>query len=351
MKNIVFLLSALIIYSGSVFTQTLADILEDKSQENITSTATSPKIYDLTPYPKDRHNIAVNADFLYWGVELDGLNYAISNSAKNSVKQFNFSYAPGFRLGISSLFPQQNNWVVRFEYTYIHSNQSKNIGYGLSPVFNVGHLFENNALNETARSIQAKFDQTFNNLDITLGKFIQPSQWIVFNPYIGIDSAYIDNHFKVNYFSVFGPSFQEPTDLSVNMTTYYWAVGLKGGFNSFWHFNQNFSLISNFGLSILSSHFDVTRKDYTALASTPSQKSQRANVNSSFYTSTTALNLLLGFCYQTRLKSDSYFLSLSCGWEALIWFNMNQNISFNQPNSAANNLYIQGLTIKAQIAF
>ncbi len=344
------------LFSSALFSENLSELQDKRDKHSVEEETQLPPVYDLMPFPTRGVNIGLSADFLYWGMRLNNLDYAVSSSSalpageKGTTKSFDFSYNPGFRVGINTVFPQ-NLWVVNFEYTRIHQNDTKNEGYGFSPTFNVGNLFGNSLANITANSIEAQFKQTYNNLDITLGRYIQLSNWTLFKPYIGIEGAYIDYDYNVGYLSSFGAPLVTATDLFVHMTNYYWAAGLKVGFDSLWHFTKSFSLIGNLGISGLSSHFSLRRKDSTASPDDPANKTLVTDIQSTIDNGTFVLDFLLGLRYEIWSKQETWHFSLSAGWEQVIWFDISEQIFFNQPNSSNGGLDMQGLTVKAMINF
>lgn len=351
MKNKYILLLALSI-SSLIFGHELQELQENKEDSSEISSEQKSVKPSLLPFPQNAScHIGIGLDFLYWGIQLDGFDYAISSANNQSVTEgFGTSYNPGFKVGLQAVFPQ-NLWIVDFEYTYIHQNDTQTNGFGYSPLYNVGNLLGSRLREVTANSINAEFIQTFNNLDITLGKYLQFSKWTLFKPYIGIQGAYIDYKYLVNYYDCFGPSLDDPTNLFVNMRNYYWAAGIKLGFDSIWHITKSFSIVGDLGLSGLSANFNIKRKDYFSTTTNPEDKIQNVDVNSKIDSGTFVLDVLLGLRYELWSKDQNLHFSLTAGWEAQNWYNLSQQIYLNETQSSSGSLSMQGLTLKASLNF
>ncbi len=345
--NKVYLTIAVFLSCLQSFSGELEQLQEKSPSQKNKIFETTEDFASLKFYPNDATYIGASLDYLYWGIKLEGSTYAVS-SKDQSQQSFGYDYRSGFRVGVSSIFPDFNNFVVDFVYTYINDRESKTLGSGFRPSFNVGSQFSSEELSTiSAASTYSAFKLDFNNLDITLGKYLSFGQWTYFKLYLGLQGAYIENSLDADYSNCSGSAITDGTDLFVDNDTYYWALGIKAGLDSIWYFTKQFGLIGNINISGLASHFSNRRKDSSFYSETTSL----ADMQDRFYSSTFALDLSLGLRYDHRFKSDKVHAYLSASWEVMIWFDLNRSITFPEESSSSDDLNMQGLTLRAGLNF
>lgn len=323
---------------------------ELESLQKDSSLAKAPQdreIFQQAPYPEKGVGIGIGADFLYFGIQMGGENFATGN---HQTENIGFDYNPGLRATIETVLPN-NLWTCDFTFMYIHSDKSSALGSGYSPTMNVGNLIGPTLTNVQANSIDSQYKQNFYTLDILLGKYLPVSNSLNIKPYVGFASGYIDNMFSVSYNNCFGDPLIEATNLFTDQTLYYFALGLKAGATSRWFFVRNFALMADLNISALSSHFDERRKDSSSSQQTPNSKTLLSNLQNEFYSSTFSLDLFVGLSYWKVFDEKQKSLNLAIGWEQMIWFNMNKQINLNNESAFQGDLTLQGLTIKALFNF
>ncbi len=331
--------------------------------DDLTAEARRPIYSDITPLAGPVvHNWAeffVTADFIYWKAEMDGLNYAqegnysfgkasLPHSAHSGqTKNVDFGFEPGFKAGIGVDF-RHDGWYLGANYTWLEHFTAHGSAHN-DPDHRgqlVGTFFTTlNTISPVTPVIleeaHAKWKLRFNAVDLELGRSFYISRYLVLKPYVGLKYAWLDQKYRVFY-----DVFQSTTTLTIHEKQDYWGLGLRGGFNTEWHFTRNWSIYGNLAISELYGQFEVTRKDIEG-GTTPGIA---LFVRNNFHTIKPVLEMALGVRYETFFSDDRYQLFFQAGWEEQMWFDQNQFID-NGFRGSRGDLVFQGLDIKAGFSF
>lgn len=292
------------------------------------------------PYAKDGDRIFFTGDFLYWSSQVDNLQFARSKNT-GSTKCIHSSWAPGFRVGVGSILPH-DNWEIFFEYTRIQNKNTAHAGSNYYPLWNIAGLLGAYPSSFTTHSSKASKAQTFNDLNITLGRTFIPSRSTLFYPFVGIKGTYDTQHYNVAYEQVSsGGALLKEANLSMKTHQRFWGVGILGGVNSEWLMIKYLSLFGHFYLAGVSSHFNTSRKDFLSYTDSSDHEETLVSTGNNHSTLQAMFDLELGVKTDLWFKEDSYHFSLQAGWEFQTWLHQCQS----------QNLSFQGLTLKARLDF
>ncbi len=317
----------------------------------------------------------MTADFIYWRTTYDGMGYALSGIAhpdpvisrpaltsftgKGFIKFPDFDFQPGFKLGAGLKFAH-DGWDLYANYTWLNPGTTKATA---KETDEQGMLFSTQAdfVIGGPEILRAKnhFRQSFNTLDLELGRNFFLSRFMSLRPYFGLKLSRIHQHQRTNY---------TPTDLSSSdagttftITTLiekrnikFWGIGIRGGISPVWYFMKGFGLYGNLALSGMWSYYKtLVNSQYDATIATATTTSfQRGtvaqNTIGSSHTITPVIELGLGLTYTFTCCND-YAFTFSGGWEEQIWINFAGNDFFG--NFSNGNMTLQGLTVKAGVEF
>lgn len=348
LSSLVFILFCLPL-TGEIIS--LDDLINGKSHENEVSLPIGPMV-------KNGCDLFLTADFLYFGVNQTGLSFARSgiattsgaNATQGTTKNISTAWDPGFRVGVGAILPH-DSWQVSFEYTWLHSKKSNQAGDGFFPLWNVGGFMRSNNQDFAATQSQASFKQTFNNLDITLGKYLKTSEKLMIMPFMGIRGTYYDQDYDVRYDGVLAHGLLlQDSNLLMKIDQYYWGIGLVGGMNTDWKISSHFSIFGNLLIAGLSSHFNSQRKDYITSLET-NTTSRVVNTSAKFYTVVPAFDLQLGLKCDYHFKQMRYHLGAEIGYEAMVYLDQNHYISLINSASNSGNLSFNGLKVRLRFDF
>ena len=113
-----------------------------------------------------------------------------------------------------------------------------------------------------------------------------------------------------------------------------------------WHLTRNFGLYGDVAVTALWSSFhNNTNHNVTISAETTNTPDKKRTI-----TIMPVLEFGLGAMYTMLFNNDACQLLVKAGWEEQVWVNYNHN-SINGTWNTTGNLSLQGLTLKAGLAF
>ncbi|MBS0653873.1 MAG: hypothetical protein JSR39_10175, partial [Verrucomicrobia bacterium] len=297
--------------------------------------------------PKVPHgvNVFLTADFIYWRPTVDNYQFAASGIAivgadgvtpvpphkRGETKNPGFEFQPGFKVGAGLKFAH-DGWDVYTNYTWLNpetfkATQSSSSGDMVGPS-------DPYYGSPTLSKVKDRFQQTFNVIDLELGRQFFLSKYLTLRPYLGLKSAWI-NQSQHNFLTVFNNdtnglginSFLVPNGETITMLIQKqkvesWGIGIRAGIAPIWYFMKDFGLYSNLALSgmwtsyvsHLKTSFKGTITDFNTGVVSP-VSGVTADIGHSFHSVTPVIELGLGLSYIAFFHHDAYALTLSAGWE------------------------------------
>lgn len=309
----------------------------------------------------------LTADFIWWRVEQDGMNFATSgteplaqdsvtlvNAGKGHVAHPRFKYEPGFKVGFGVKF-RHDGWDMYANYTWLRTDfgdTKKSLhAKTTSGIAATTELFGTLgvALPSVTHEAEGKWSLHFNALDIELGRNYWISQWLTLRPHFGMKFSWLDQDYHVEYEGISTPTFDVSIDASnvrIHNDIDQFGVGLRTGLDTAWYLWKKWCIFGEFAVSALWNDFDVKRKDTTQTAI-----GSFTTLNTKFdsHSVSAVIEIALGLRFETTFHNDDYLFMLQAGWEEQIWFNQNQ--FFNPLSQSPQDLTFEGLTIKAGFDF
>jgi hypothetical protein len=329
----------------------------DQAQNNYVITPSAQPVVDGWA------DFFVTADFIWWKPNLEDTSYATSgfspavgtNASTGKVESPHYKWEPGFKVGIGTVF-QHDNWDLYLEYTWFQMNQDKHhhndsitagstsfvwSDYFVTP----GGAVVPGPVELTSASARAKLQ--FNVLDLEMGRNFWISKYLTIRPNFGLKFAWIHNQESINYVLA-TPAVGASEHIGVNQR--FFGVGIRGGFDTAWHFTKHWSIYGDLALSALWTDFRTQRNDQTTTTAgvtyTSFSAKERRNRSQSVEP---VLELGLGLMYQTWFHQDEYEFWVKAGWEEQVWWDHNRFI--NLAAHRHGNLTLQGLTVDFGLAF
>ncbi len=295
-----------------------------------------------------------SADFIWWRVQEDGLEYAFTgagnglvSTSKGKLYHPEFKYEPGFKVGAGLKF-RHDGWDLYAQYTWLHTRGSSSV----APDADDDSLLTSNifvpidgTLNTSLlASASSSWKVQLNVLDIELGRDFWISKWLTLRPYTGMKFSWNNQRFNATY-DGFTPAPILGDDLGLKMKLNQFGVGVRSGLDTAWYMWKHWSIFGEFAATGLLNYFDSHRTDTDTTADIVVNNVKKK----SNHRVTAVLEWALGLRYETTWHQDDYMFTIQAGWEEQIWFNQNQFIFM--PNSAANDLNFEGLQLKVAFNF
>jgi hypothetical protein len=330
--------------------------------------------YPQAPRVSGWANYFFTSDFIYWratvdnyqfaasGVPTTEMGYLVSPTSLGRSPSPAFAFEPGFKLGAGLKFPH-DGWDVYANYTWLYPAK---VRASLSSSY--GHLVglaDPYWGTPTLANAKDTFQQSFNIVDLELGRQFFLSKFLTLRPYFGLKTALIYLHQR-NYLTVFNdasnglvgnvsspivPPNETITNLIQKENVKSWGMGIRGGFAPVWYFMKNFGLYGNLAASLMWTYFqNHTKTSYLGTAFDPvtGAPSPIGGVTGLFgkvfHTVTPVIELSLGLTYMTYFRENERALTLSAGWEEQVWIGFDGGFP-------AGNLSLQGFTCKAGYEF
>lgn len=359
------------------------------SEDNNPATVKRASMGDITPAvnPVVKHGVDafLFADFIYWTTRVDNLlssqsgftNSSDKNDIINNKKvvpvslitdsarehsSINHQMSPGFKVGAGFNF-KHDGWDSLVRYTWLHGKASQNSNSALSSFNEFSSFVEFVSVSTSIGKESSNWNLHFNTIDWELGREFFISKNLVLRPVFGLKGSWQTQYYNkyLSDLSINSGDFENPSITTGSYTILqkqsYWGIGIRPGLTTSWELCNNFSIFGDAFVSALWSYFDSSRKD------TASQKNTNNDPNILNFPNVTVtdtiqrnhslcpvLELALGLRWETMCSNDDYRFRLQAGWEEQVFFNQNQFILINSPNSYGN-LALQGLTIEARLDF
>lgn len=314
----------------------------------------------------DMPDYVLYADFLYWQVHQEGLDFARggyqhgTNTAsldQGKIYSPECEWQPGFRIG-AMIDLGCCDWDFYAQYTWLNPDRKEHF-FGVGDT-NVEPYILSNIQDLIAdinlQSVTAKYDLSFNVLDFGLGRTFNCNECFLFRPHFGFKATWQEHKYSVVY--GYGDSPVTPVNTFVNSIhnkTRFDGIGLRAGFDAAWKFSPCFSIVGNFALSSVWSDLEITRIDgRTTTVVSLNQTSPEIIITNQKHDTCAivpVLELFLGIRWDSTV-CDCYDMFVKVGWENQVWFDTNRFIRelFDSPGNHGN-LTFQGLTVGAGMGF
>ncbi len=313
-----------------------------------------------SPCVEDWVDPFVTADFIWWRVQEDGLEYAftgagtgLANPTQGKLHHPGFKYDPGFKVGIGGKF-RHDGWDVNVQYTWLHNRATDSVtsAAGATTVqSNILVPAGGDLITGFFSSASSTWKNKFNVLDAELGRNFWISKWLTLRPYTGLKFSWNRQRFNAAYNGIALGNEVIPAgiltgdDLTSQMKIKQFGVGLRSGLDTAWYMWKDWSIFGEFAATGMLNYFDSTRKDTNATTGIVLNNIQKIST----HRVTAIFEWALGVRFETTWSDDDYMFMLQAGWEQQVWLNQNQFVFF--PNSAANDLNFEGCVIKAGLYF
>ena len=289
----------------------------------------------------------VMGELLIWRAEEDTLEYAIAITEPRDVlttvgtgsfKTPTRSWDVGSRVAIGYLF-NYDHWAVDLEWTRFHPSKATSKVSTSDTLFEPIYMVLANGQSRSAsptgtpgaQSASAKWKLAYDTVDLSVGRQFSVTKYLDLCPKLGIESAWIQQGYTVNYGGIaYGSGLANIKYVNRNN---FWGIGLRGALNSMWRFGPHFGLYGNAGGALLWSMFKFKSNGTRNYAGTPND-SPLTKIRRSFHTVAGALDLELGLACNFKFHRDKWEFLFNFGWQELIWFNQNQLMTMNSVVNA-----------------
>lgn len=293
---------------------------------------------------KKNYDIYVEAEALIWQPKEQALDIALINTTNKAnpskILNTHFDYSPGFKISLGSDFTLQA-WDLWADYTKLktENHAEKNVDLARASLLNYWSFFSPSGLNK----IKSKWFLDLQTFDLSFGRSYFVGKKIIFHPFFGLRSGWIDQRMKVS-------SSNLANDYLFKAFSKSWLTGPRIGIKTNWLVGRGFSLFCNADASIFYQHFILRMKEQNLTGLILFQaKNVEKTINSN-------VDLSTGFDWGHSFCNNKWSLVFSAGYEMQVFWNQNKIRTFveelkNETNLQSGNLMPHGFIVSLKSSF
>jgi hypothetical protein len=323
---------------------------------------------DPCPFPEKDRCIQGYAtlDLIWWKPYIGSMEYAITgvndrgtnvaqymNVKKGYIHEPDFAFKPGFKIGLGAQLPH-DDWTLCGQYTWLQGGVQNNSFTAkewqgaitaldvVGPTGAIGQM--------SVQSGSSSWKQSFNVVDLMLGKVLFASPYLSLKPSIGLKTAWIREKLQLNYATTAAQiDIDEVVAIEEMRKQTMWGIGSRFGLDGIWFFTKHWGIYGNFDATALWSDFHSRAKTdtVTEIVSDVFVTSTNLNTKRSSREVMGIFEMSFGLTYKIWIEDRQYRFQAWLGWEEQIWMNFNHFVE----NPKSGNLSLQGVTLKAALMF
>lgn len=301
----------------------------------------------------------LTADYLCWLPQEDGLAYAtsvtpIGPEKKGKVKNLDFEWTSGFRLGAGYRMPH-DDWELYADWTHFitsassHTTSTNDFIY---PEWTPNIVPD---LGPLVTYMNGRWNMHLNVVEGEMARYFLVTNNLSLRPHIGVQGAWIKQEYNsdtsggtdaTSLFTIVNDNFRIKND--------FIGAGLAAGLDTEWTMWKHWNIFGNATFSLIYGRFDV--RQIETQSTTQNLSSQMlSNVTNKFHTILPTADIVLGVSYDYSFRYVAF--RLEAGWEYAAFFGQNQfRHVINPTNSLAfttanQSLTMQGFTLSGRFDF
>ncbi len=317
-------------------------------------------------------DIFVDASFIYWQPLEENLELGIVGNLRTAggaasvqlngnVVDLDYSYKPGFKVGLGGFF-DYDNWDLHAEYTWLHSTETRTTSVPaialpsqvIYPFWGVPQWVSSNVFN----SADASWKMHLDVVQLDLGRWYYVGTKLVFHSTLGARGAWIGQHYDITYANTAPMGVGTAEVLTVNAKTHSWAVGPEVGLDAYWNLGEGFRIFGCGEFDILYTRYTSLQLNQYTQATAAAARTQEVAVKQKHLGCLRHhIDLNLGLGWGTYWDCNNWYTDIALGYEFQVFFDQNMFRHFNDDIMFANsrvvggNLYTQGLTATFSLNF
>lgn len=307
-------------------------------------------------YCSGQNKTGGSLDFLIVQPKEDGLDYSLNNASSTrelnaTVNKPDFKWSFGARGGLNFIFAH-DNWDLDLNGAFLISNTKdktqQNVvnqtsydedfnGQGLIPIWIHPRSFAGHQRNVRFSNAKAKWDLSYYDINLLLGKNFCISDKIQLHPSFGISNVFNYQKYTINYangkkfFTSETNTITPISSVSKNIQNIY-GIGPKLGLNSKWFFQKNINLFADIYASLLYDFFDIKRHDVNNYTANDTESvNDFVKIKNKVSSVKPNVDIALGISYENCIERTNLaplFVQFSLGYEANLFWSTNKFIQF-----------------------
>lgn len=326
------------------------------------------------PYPNDTKWF-VEAEVLYWHAKSGGTEYAISFDSASfpmsgNIKDVDFEWDWGFRLGLGRYIGCERRWDINLDYTRFHDHDTESTHESNDSI-----IFSNGIESNIEGVSHAKFDGAldYDALDLMLGKSMFLSKMITVHPKIGLKAAWLDQRYRLDAHDRIDAL---QTELFIRGNVYhklhsecdFFGLGPRVGTDMKWYLMDGFRLFADVSATLFYSRADVNLKSRVAFVPDGSPELvSKISLKGNKHLICPQVAFFGGILWgrNFHIKKGEQYLEFGIGYEVEYFWRVNQTLDISDVQPApsgsgthrldygrtSEDVSFYGVTFKARLDF
>ncbi|MEM7174838.1 MAG: Lpg1974 family pore-forming outer membrane protein [Chlamydiota bacterium] len=310
-------------------------------------------------------DVFLTADYILWKLTQDGMvaaetgyiETAGTDATKGTELTPGFKFKSGFKVGLG-LNLAHDGWDLFAEYTWLRSSTSDSISERENLSINLpGQRITISA----SEKVTNRQKHRYNVINLELGRNFYVSQFLMLRPHFGLSGTWQKVRWRVDHrgndligLNNLDINFQNG-DLRKRNRNKYWGIGIRGGFDTAWHFTTQWSIFADIAWTAMWSSYDLNRK--VTFTGTEIVNNNEAQVDnrliqytspSKFYRVKFVGEFDLGVRWEMWFYDDNYHFAIQVGWSETVWIN---HMAFTSRFQRFEDMSLHGLDVKFRFDF
>lgn len=303
-------------------------------------------------------------DFIYWkarqdetisGIAKIGLSQGDGTfSANFKLKDLNYQFSPGFKLGIGAK-PPFDGWDLYLNWTHLHNHSKSTFTSSSHDLVDIEQVGEQELI-FVSNKAQNSYRLMFNSLDFTWGRrYFVSETWLV-RPSFGVKTAWLHQTIRFDFKNMETFPFPEVESIEafpefLESKNTYWGIGPYFSFEGKWMIAYGLGLYGQVSGAIFWGSFDqhafgetnaleIDNQDLILSLDYIDQRADAHRVRPTF-------QMFIGLDWERCLISNKLSAQLRAGYETQFFFAQLVNIR----DVEESNVSLEGLTLSARLDF
>lgn len=305
-----------------------------------------------------------NASFLYYLPVQDNMPLATTNPNPNPDPLASFrplspgskivsqtsSWKPGFKVGLGANF-NYDDWGAMVEYTWFHNTHKTSASAPNGSTGRLSMAMSQNASNNNTTAVSSTWKLGMDIVDAVIYRDYYVGSKLTLNPFFGMRAIWIDQKETVDFNQI-----STDTLNAMHMKSDSWGVGTRFGLDFGWLLGSGFRMIGNAAGDICYTQYKTSTSEGPNPTTVPSllfvttaytlkndQNDLRAHAQAG-----------LGFGWGSYFADRQWHIDFAATYDFQVFWDQNMLRSISGVYTAGDfmgNLYLQGLTFKANLDF
>ena len=302
-------------------------------------------------------DVFITADFIYWGANETGLDFAVVNGStsgspnmpQGQILRPDMTWNPGAIVGIGLNLPH-DGWDVYGQYTWYQAKSGNNI-YELNALamLPISGALENGVVVAERCSWNLRYNDV--TLDMYRNTFF--SKHLALAPSIGLAGHWQDQLYQVFYTQPESEGGQITRNRAFQKVT---GIGVRAGAEASFFIGCGFSVAGNFYGSALWTRF---RNTFTTSEIVPPISFTTPDIGNTFINNYEAWNQilpvassLLALRWERWFQKRAFHMRLQLGWQERIYFGLNELLPPTwRQGAGGGNLSLGGVDFQIRLGF